>query len=38
MLFSGLQPPASSWTSTEPSALKTSRRTASGSAAVSRPV
>ena len=28
--FNGLYPPLSAWTSTEPSALKTSRRIASG--------
>ena len=35
--FSGLKPPASSWTRTEPSALRMSRRTASGRTAVRRP-
>jgi hypothetical protein len=33
----GLNPPASEWTITEPSALITSRRSAAGSSAVRRP-
>ena len=36
--FNGLKPPASSCTRNEPSALNMSKRTASGSRAVSRPV
>ena len=36
--FSGLKPPASSCTSTEPSAFRMRRRTASGKTAVRRPV
>ena len=36
--FKGLKPPASSWTSTEPSDLSTTSRTASGRTAVRRPV
>ncbi len=36
--FWGLYPPVSAWTITEPSDLIMSRRSASGSTAVSRPV
>jgi pimeloyl-ACP methyl ester carboxylesterase len=36
--LSGLYAPESSWTRTEPSALKTSRRVASGKVALRRPV
>ena len=36
--FSGLYPPASAWTSTEPSDLNISRRVDSGRTAFSRPV